>query len=228
MADPRRTVPQAGTLPLFAEPAAEPGRVERLGPGAFVLHGAALPRVPRLLSALDGVVAEAPFRHWVMPGGLAMSVAMTNCGALGWVSDRRGYRYCAEDPLSGKPWPAMPAAFAELARKTAEAAGYPHFVPDACLVNRYVPGARLTPHQDKDEASFDAPIVSVSLGAPATFLFGGHARSDKAARVPLVHGDVVVWGGPDRLRYHGVQRLEPAEHPLLGATRINLTFRKAG
>jgi len=203
---------------------------EPLGPGAFVLPGFALPFVDELLPAIDAVAGRAPFRHLVTPGGFTMSVALTNCGALGWTSDRRGYRYSATDPDSGLPWPPMPASFARLAREAAWAAGFENFAPDACLVNRYAPGARLSLHQDKDERDHGAPIVSVSLGMPAVFLFGGLARGDKAARVPLAHGDVVVWGGEDRLRYHGVLPLKEAPHPLLsqlGPIRINLTFRKA-
>lgn len=157
-----------------------------------------------------------------------MSVAMTNCGALGWTSDRRGYRYSPLDPDTGRNWPAMPDVFLEFARSAAEAAGFPNFTPDACLINRYEPGTRLSLHQDKDELDFSAPIVSVSLGIDAVFLFGGSERSDKARRVPLAHGDVAVWGGVDRLRYHGVLPLKEAHHPMLGACRINLTFRKAG
>lgn len=216
----------ATTLALFDDPpraAREP-----LGTGAFVLPGFALPFVDELLPAVRAVEAQAPFRHLVTPGGFTMSVALTNCGALGWTSDRRGYRYSATDPDSGRPWPAMPEALARLAREAASAAGFDGFAPDACLVNRYAPGARLSLHQDKDERDYGAPIVSVSLGMPAVFLFGGLARGDKAARVPLAHGDVVVWGGEDRLRYHGVLPLKDEPHPLLGAIRINLTFRKAG
>ena len=161
------------------------------------------------------------------PGGFAMAVALTNCGALGWISDRRGYRYVATDPDSGQRWPPMPEAFARLATAAAAAAGFAQFEPDACLVNRYVPGARMALHQDKDECDFTAPIVSVSLGLPATFLFGGALRADRAARIVLVHGDVVVWGGEDRLRYHGVAPLKDGRHDVLGAQRLNLTFRKA-
>ena len=154
--------------------------------------------------------------------------ALTNCGALGWVSDRRGYRYDRVDPLGGQPWPPMPALFARLAREAADAAGHPGFEPDACLVNRYEPGAKLSLHRDADERDFTQPIVSVSLGLPATFAFGGAKRSDPASRVPLEHGDVVVWGGPARMRYHGVLALKDGVDPLLGRQRINLTFRKAG
>lgn len=156
-----------------------------------------------------------------------MSVGMTNCGSLGWVTDRRGYRYEAEDPLSGQPWPAMPPVFRELAEQAAHQAGYPEFRPDACLINRYEPKAKMSLHQDKDEADFAQPIVSVSLGLPATFQFGGMHRSDPVAKIQLNHGDVVVWGGVDRLRYHGILPLKSGEHPRLGAVRVNLTFRRA-
>src|SRR5688572_3422206 len=162
------------------------------------------------------------------PGGQRMSVAMTSCGALGWITDRRGYRYVAADPKNGRPWPAMPAAFLRLAGAAAEAAGYRDFEPDACLINRYEPGTRLSLHRDEDERDLTAPVVSVSLGLPATFLFGGLRRTDPARRVALQHADVVVWGGPSRLAYHGVAPLADGRHPLLGRLRINLTFRKAG
>ena len=195
--------------------------------GSVLLRGFALPRVAQLLAALDAITQAAPLRHMATPGGLRMSVAMSNCGQLGWVTDTRGYRYVRQDPAGGAPWPAMPPVFLQLARDAAEAAGYPGFAPDACLVNRYVPGARMALHQDKDECDFTAPIVSVSLGLPATFLFGGGARSDRPVRIPLLHGDIVVWGGPDRLRFHGVAPLKDGEHAVLGAQRINLTFRKA-
>lgn len=215
------------TLDLFSD-AELPRGNEAIGPGAFVLRGFALPFVADLLPALHEVEQRAAFRHLVTPGGLTMSVAMTNCGRLGWISDRRGYRYAELDPETGRPWPPMPAVFERLAQASAAEAGFEGFEPDACLVNRYEPGTRLSLHQDKDERDYGAPIVSVSLGMPATFLFGGLARSDKAARIPLVHGDVVVWGGPDRLRYHGVLPLEDRPHAVLGRRRINLTFRKAG
>ncbi len=178
---------------------------------------------------MRAVAAAAPFRHMQTPGGYSMSVAMTNCGALRLgVRALRGYRYSPTDPDTGAPWPAMPSAFAELARARSCRAGFAGFVPDACLVNRYEPGARLTLHQDKDERDFSAPIVSVSLGVPAVFLFGGLKRKDRPLRVPLEHGDVVVWGGPARLRYHGVAKLDESSHPFAGAARINLTLRRAG
>jgi alkylated DNA repair protein (DNA oxidative demethylase) len=201
-------------------------RYEPLAPGAWLLRGFALDHVTSLMSAIALIEAAAPFRHLVTPGGFRMSVAMTNCG-LGWVSDRHGYRYAVRDPLSGRPWPPMPPVFLELARKAAQAGGFSAFTPDACLVNRYEPGARLTLHQDKDERDFSAPIVSVSLGLPGIFLFGGGLRKDKQRRIPLQHGDVVVWGGPARLHHHGVLALKDGRHELLGPQRLNLTFRRA-
>ena len=192
-----------------------------------MLRGFALPFERALAAGVSAVAAAAPFRHMQTPGGYSMSVAMTNCGAFGWVSDPTGYRYSPTDPESGAPWPAMPAAFAELAHDAAAALGFAQFAPDACLVNRYEPGARLTLHQDKDERDFRAPIVSVSLGVPAVFLFGALKRKDRPQRVPLAHGDVVVWGGPARLRYHGVAKLEGSSHPFAGDARINLTLRRA-
>jgi alkylated DNA repair protein (DNA oxidative demethylase) len=217
---------QGHTRDLFGGASLD-ARYERLVPGAWLLHGFALGRVNEVLTAIEDVEAAAPFRHLVTPGGFRMSVAMTNCGSLGWVSDRRGYRYEACDPLSGVPWPPMPPVFLDLAQAAAQASGFPGFAPDACLINRYEPGARLTLHQDKDERDLGAPIVSVSLGLPAVFLFGGDARTDRRRRVPLQHGDVVVWGGPARLHHHGVLALKDGHHDILGAQRLNLTFRRA-
>ena len=214
------------TLDLFAADTPEL-EDEILGDGAVVLRGFALDRASALRTAVEDVARAAPFRHLVTPGGFRMSVAMTNCGHLGWVSDRTGYRYDAIDPQTGLPWPEMPRAFVELAVSAAAEAGFPNYAPDACLVNCYLPGCKLSLHQDKDERDYSQPIVSVSLGIPAVFLFGGLSRSDKAARVNLLHGDVVVWGGPSRLRYHGVLPLKEASHPWIGNRRINLTFRKA-
>jgi len=210
------------TLELFAR-----AEREELAPGACVLRGFASADDAELKRAFDAVALAAPFRHLITPGGFRMSVAMTNCGPLGWVSDVNGYRYAELDPETGRPWPPLPPAFAALAREAAALAGFAGFEPDACLVNRYEPGARLTLHQDKDERDFGQPIVSVSLGVPATFLFGGAKRKDRVARVVLEHGDVVVWGGPSRLRYHGVAPLKSAQHPFAGEARINLTLRRA-
>lgn len=215
------------SLPLFEDSAALNSGSLPLTAGAVLLRGYALRHLALLLSELAQVTAVAPYRHMITPGGYRMSVSMSNCGAAGWVTDRSGYRYDACDPLSGKPWPAMPNCFGELATEAAAEAGYSGFVPDACLINGYAPGARMSLHQDKNERDFDAPIVSVSLGLPAVFLWGGSARSDRPMRVPLVHGDVVVWGGPARLRYHGVMPLKAGEHAVLGGLRVNLTFRKA-
>jgi DNA oxidative demethylase len=203
------------------------GGIERIGEGAVVLRGFARDASEGLMRSLAKIVEAAPFRHMITPGGFRMSVAMTNCGAAGWVSDRRGYRYQASDPQTERPWPTMPESFRRLASGAAEAAGYPGFVPDACLVNRYEIGSRLTMHQDKNEVDYDAPIVSVSLGLPAAFRFGGMSREDRPRRINLESGDVVVWGGATRLAYHGVNPLKAGEHPLTGAYRINLTFRKA-
>lgn len=192
----------------------------------MLLRGFARPQQRELIAAIATITAEAPFRHMVTPGGHQMSVAMTNSGGVGWVTDLRGYRYDPCDPLSGKPWPAMPMLLLQLAQAAAAEAGFAGFVPDACLINRYEPGARMSLHQDRDERDLGAPIVSVSLGLPATFLFGGLKRSDKPQRTRLEHGDVVVWGGPARLAFHGVAPLPDGEHGLLGRRRINLTFRK--
>ncbi|MDX3893685.1 DNA oxidative demethylase AlkB [Pusillimonas sp.] len=213
-------------LELFAPSAME--GTEELGRHACVLRGFAVAFVEELMPALHAVERESPFRRMMTAGGHTMSAAMTNCGECGWVSDRRGYRYAAIDPETGRPWPAMPDAFRRLARHAADAAGLGPFDPDACLVNCYVPGSRMGLHQDSNEKDRSAPIVSVSLGIPAVFLFGGHGRGDKARRVPLCHGDVVVWGGEDRMRFHGILPLKPADHPVVGPRRINLTFRKAG
>lgn len=198
-----------------------------MAPGAVLLRGFAIGVDQALLDAVAQVTACAPWRHLVTPGGYTMSVAMSNCGALGWVSDRTGYRYTRTDPLSGQPWPPMPDCFVDLAGRAAAEAGFNDFRPDACLVNRYEPGARLSLHQDRDEGDMSAPIVSVSLGLPAVFLFGSTLRKDRPARYRLVHGDVAVWGGPSRLAYHGVAPLPKGEHALLGRQRINLTFRRA-
>ncbi len=203
-------------------------RSEPLAAGAMLLRQFARSREARLLAEIDSVLQKSPLRNMITPGGSTMAVQMSNCGALGWISDRRGYRYSGVDPLSGRPWPDMPALFGELAAEAAAAAGFPDFLADACLVNRYEPGMGLSLHQDRDEQDFGAPIVSVSLGIPALFLFGGDTRSDKPIALPLAHGDVVVWGGPSRLRFHGVRPLKPAVHPLTGPYRFNLTLRKAG
>jgi DNA oxidative demethylase len=195
--------------------------------GLFPMPGFAAGREAELIAMVQEVAAATPFRQMETPGGKLMSVAMTNCGDVGWVTDRRGYRYSPTDPQSGEAWPAMPPVFSALAGEAAAAAGFENFRPDACLVNRYVPGARMSLHQDRDEPDLAAPIVSVSLGLPAVFLWGGAARTDKARRVPVMSGDVLVWGGPARLNFHGILPLRDGEHPVLGRVRINLTFRKA-
>lgn len=212
---------------LFPEGTPQARRKLDLADGAVLLAGFARVIDSLLLEAVDAVAARAPFRHMVTPGGYRMSVAMTNCGAAGWVTDRKGYRYEPVDPDSGLPWPAMPSVFADLAARAARAAGFEGFVPDACLINCYEPGARLSLHQDRNERDFTAPIISVSLGLPAVFLFGGQKRSDRPKQVALVHGDVVVWGGSARMTYHGVKPLVDGQHDKLGCRRINLTLRQA-
>lgn len=201
---------------------------EPLASHALVLRRFALEHMDPVLHALRQVLKVAPFRTVITPGGHTMSVKLSSCGVLGWVSDEKGYRYSPINPHSGQAWPAMPRVLQQLATEAAQAAGFDHFLPDACLINRYVAGARMGLHQDKNERDFSAPIVSVSLGLPALFLFGGVKRSDRPHRTPLFHGDVVVWGGPDRMKFHGVAPLKPGNHPVMGPQRINLTFRKAG
>ena len=201
--------------------------VEQISEGAVVLRSFARDQSAALVAEVDEISRAAPFRNMVTPGGFRMSVAMTNCGNAGWITDRKGYRYTPDDPMTGRPWPPIPAMFRRLAESAAGAAGYPGFEPDACLMNLYEPGARLSLHRDENERDLTAPIVSVSLGLPAVFLFGGHQRGDQPRRIALESGDVVVWGGPLRLVYHGVAPLAEGEHPLTGRHRINLTFRKA-
>ena len=218
---------RASQAELFDPGARQGDSCEQLEPGAFVLRAFALNEAPALLEAIRGVAQAAPFRHMTTARGLNMSVAMTNCGDAGWLSDRSGYRYDAIDPATNRPWPAMPDGFAHLARRAAGAAGFEGFAANACLINRYQPGTRLTLHQDRDEQDFAAPIVSVSLGVPATFLWGGATRTGRPRRVRLEQGDVVVWGGPARLNFHGVDTLREGHHALTGSARFNLTFRRA-
>ncbi|UHS59692.1 DNA oxidative demethylase AlkB [Agrobacterium vaccinii] len=200
---------------------------EEMAQGAWLLRRYASTNSGDLLKQINQISASAPFRHMVTPGGFSMSVGMTNCGPFGWVTDRKGYRYQNTDPVSGEPWPAMPEAFMSLAINAAKQAGYPDFVPDACLINRYEPGAKMALHQDKDEKDFTNPIVSVSLGLPATFQFGGINRKDPVRKYLLSHGDVVVWGGPSRLFFHGIMPLKEGMHEEAGRARFNLTFRRA-
>lgn len=216
------------TFDLFADAEPEqPPRREQIGEQSYVLRGFAQPWLEQLLPALETVLVAAPFRQMVTPGGFTMSAAMSSCGTWGWTTDRSGYRYTRNDPRKDAPWPTMPEVFFALAQAAAQEAGFSGFVPDSCLINRYIPGAKMSLHQDKDEASYAAPIVSVSLGLPAMFLFGGFERSDKSQRVPVFHGDIVVWGGVDRLRFHGVLPIKEGQHPRLGEQRINFTFRTA-
>lgn len=217
------------TADLFADAALQqPAGREQIGAQSYVLRGYALPWIERLLPELRKILAQSPFRKMVTPGGFTMSAALSSCGDLGWSTDARGYRYTPLDPLSQQPWPAMPDALRLLAVQAAADAGFADFAPDACLINRYVPGAKMSLHQDKNERRYSEPVVSISLGLPAIFLFGGHERSDKAQKVSLFHGDVVVWGGVDRLRFHGVMPIKEGVHPIMGPQRINLTLRTAG
>ena len=213
--------PPDGDLLATLQPAVEPVR-----DGAVLLRGFA--RDPAILAAVLRVQREARPRRMTTPGGYTMSVAMTSCGDLGWVADHTGYRYDAIDPASGRRWPAMPSILRTLATDAAAAAGFPAFIPDSCLINLYEPGARLSLHQDRDERDLSQPIVSVSLGLSAVFLFGGLWRKDPTRSIALAHGDVLVFGGPARLAFHGVRPLKAGDHPRLGARRINLTFRRAG
>jgi DNA oxidative demethylase len=201
--------------------------LERIAPEAVVLPAFAAAEAAALCAEITTLLLASPWRHMQTPGGQRMSVAMSNCGRTGWVSDRAGYRYQSIDPCSGRPWPAMPARWQELAARAAARAGFARFAPDACLINRYEPGARLSLHQDRNERDLSAPVVSVSLGLPAVFLFGGMRREDPVQRMPLFHGDVVVWGGAQRLAFHGVQPLADGRHPEFGRCRVNLTFRRA-
>jgi alkylated DNA repair protein (DNA oxidative demethylase) len=212
---------------LIAADAAPGETVERLDDGAVVLRCYARREGAALVAAVATIAAAAPFRCMVTPGGFRMSVAMTSCGDAGWITDRNGYRYSPTDPASGQAWPAMPPLFAALARRAAGDAGFAGFAPDACLINRYQPGTKLSLHRDEDERDLGAPVVSVSLGLAAVFLWGGARRNDRQARIRLDHGDVVVWGGPARLAYHGVAPLAAGEYPLTGDCRLNLTFRRA-
>jgi alkylated DNA repair protein (DNA oxidative demethylase) len=214
---------------LFSDEALQqPARREQIGEQSCVLRGYALPWLERVLPELRAVLVQSPFRHMVTPGGYTMSAALSSCGALGWTTSPQGYRYSPLDPERQQPWPSMPAVLRELAINAASAAGFDGFAPDACLINRYVPGARMSLHQDKNERDYNAPVVSLSLGLPAVFLFGGHQRSDKTQKISLFHGDVAVWGGVDRLRFHGVLPIKEGAHPRMGPQRINLTFRTAG
>ncbi|SFB40385.1 DNA oxidative demethylase AlkB [Pseudomonas simiae] len=217
------------TADLFADDALQqPAGREQIGEQSYVLRGLALPWVERILPELRRVLAQSPFRQMVTPGGFTMSAALSSCGDLGWTTDTSGYRYSPVDPRSQQPWPQMPEVLRQLAVQAAAQAGFFDFAPDACLINRYVPGAKMSLHQDKNERRYSEPVVSISLGLPAIFLFGGHERSDKPRKVSLFHGDVVVWGGVDRLRFHGVMPIKDGVHPIMGPQRINLTFRTAG
>lgn len=216
------------TLDMFEQDGVNAGQSEVYGQDVHILRGLALPYVDDIMRALiNQIKPQSPLRHMTTPGGYSMSVAMTNCGQRGWETSRSGYQYTAIDPLTNQPWPDMPATFMTLAQVAANKAGFVNFRPDSCLINEYQAGSKMSLHQDKDEADLAAPIVSVSLGLSARFLLGGFTRQDKAVRIALHHGDVMVWGRSDRLRFHGILPIKAALHSVTGDCRINLTFRKA-
>jgi DNA oxidative demethylase len=215
-----------GMNDLFAEvtPLIE---TEKLADGVFLFRNLAAESAPSIVQMVSRITKVSPFRHMITPGGYRMSVAMTNCGRVGWITDRHGYRYAPMDPETGGPWPPIPELFRRLAETAGARAGFAGFKPDSCLVNRYEPGAKLSLHQDRNEESYEHPIVSVSIGLPARFLFGGLTRNERSRRIQLKNGDVIVWGGPSRLAFHGVDTLADGDHPLTGRCRLNLTFRTA-
>lgn len=199
----------------------------RIAEGAYWLRGHALPAADLLWAELRKHFATYPPQQMFTPMGYKMSVRSTSMGDAAWVGTKKGYGYASIDTAINQALPPLPSTFLSLANHAATEAGYNDFTPDSCLINCYDIGSKMGLHQDKDERDFNQPIVSVSLGIPATFLFGGAKRSDKPTQIPLTHGDVVVWGGASRLFYHGVQTIKPNKHPLLGELRCNLTFRKA-
>jgi len=211
------------TTDLFADQ--RPARQD-IAPGVVLFPGRAVAR--DIWPLLQPVLAVAPFRNFVTPGGRRMGVETTNCGSLGWVSDKAGYRYQATDPDSGRPWPAMPRPLFDLAVASAAAAGFPETRPDSCLINRYAVGVRLTAHQDLNEQSSDWPIVSISMGLPATFVLHGATRGGAGPKIALTDGDVLVFGGPARNAFHSVQPIADGVDPVLGPCRVNLTLRVAG
>jgi DNA oxidative demethylase len=218
---------RARTADLYTQALLPRAPLEPIAPDAALLPGFAAEEAAGLCAQVQEMLLTSPWRHMLTPGGQRMSVGMTNCGRVGWISDRAGYRYQSVDPQSGRQWPAMPCAWSKLAARAAALAGFERFEPDACLINRYEPGARLSLHQDRNERDMSAPVVSMSLGLPALFLFGGAQREDPTRRIVLFHGDVVVWGGTQRLAFHGIQPLADGEHAATGRCRINLTFRRA-
>lgn len=198
-----------------------------LAEGAMVLRRFATPVVVALMEGVEAVVAQSPLRRLIVPNGRPMRIEMTNCGLVGWVNIDGRYRYSRVDPLTGRSWPGMPATFRRIAGAAASAAGYPDFQPAVCIINRYAVGADLQMHQDRDDTQDRQPVVSVSLGLPAIFHFGGQGRGEKPLTIPLDDGDVVVWGGASRMHRHGVAPVAPGVHPRTGAYRYNLTFRTA-
>jgi alkylated DNA repair protein (DNA oxidative demethylase) len=208
-------------MSLFAQLPVEPTH-EEVHPGAVLMRGLALAEDREFLAAVDGIAAAAPLHQAYTPAGQRMSIMVTDCG------DSRAFanRWTANNPGSPRHWPPMPEVLREFAVYAASRAGFPRFRPDACHINRYQAGNKLGLHQDRHECDLTQPIVSVSFGLQCTFLFGGFERTSPARHILLEHGDVFVWGGPSRMRFHGVQPLKPGSHLLTGPYRINLTFRK--
>ena len=206
---------------LFSQLELEPTH-EELYPGAVLMRGLALPQDREFFAAMESIIAAAPLHHAVTPGGLPMGVMVTDCG------DSRAFanRWDAANTPGKQPWPRMPRVLYDFAIRCANRSGFPLFRPDACHINRYHAGIKLGLHQDRHEIDLNQPIVSISLGLECIFLLGGLQRTDKARHILLEHGDVIVWGGPSRMRFHGVQPLKPGSHPLTGPYRYNLTFRR--
>ncbi|THJ30850.1 DNA oxidative demethylase AlkB [Lampropedia aestuarii] len=210
---------------LFAD-SPEEQRVA-LGPQAVVLRQKASPLAAELVARIEDVLQHSPLYQMATPGGKPLSVRTTSCGTHGWSSDPTGYSYVRHHPLTDQAWPEIPAAWSALATEAAQEAGFAQFAPDTCLINQYGLDSKMALHQDRSEQDLRQPVVSISLGMSALFLWGGMQRSDKPAHVLLHHGDMVVWGGVDRLRFHGIKHLTGAPHPQLGAMRYNLTLRRA-
>ncbi len=199
----------------------------QISPDAVLFKAALKPVASSLLEEIRTISGANPFRQRKTPGGQLMSAAMTNCGAWGWVTDADGYRYSDIEPETGRTWLPIPAVWIQWVNLFCQRAGLGTFNPDACLINRYAPGAGMGLHQDKDEKDLAIPIVSFSLGAPVLFRWGGLNRQEPVSEFLLEHGDVLVWGGADRMRFHGVKKLRRYQHPLTGHYRYNLTFRQS-
>jgi len=206
---------------LFSQLVAEPTH-EEIFPGAVLMRSLALPQDNEFFTAAEAIIAARPLHHTTTPSGLPMGVMVTDCG------DSRAFanRWDTANPERMRLWPPMPPLLRDFAIRCAVRSGFPQFRPDACHINRYQAGTKLGLHQDRHECDWTQPIVSLSFGLECIFLLGGLQRTDKPRRILLEHGDVIVWGGPSRMRFHGVQPLKPGHHPLTGPYRYNLTFRK--